>query len=286
MSDSGFQMVRLANGTASVHSLEYDETMHPGLGPAAEAETLYARQLRIVDRLREHGDGFVVWDVGLGAAANALAVIRAAAPCDATLSLSSFDASDGLLRFAIEHARELGYLDEFIEPLQTLVEKQHVSFVFGRLRVDWQLTLADFPAWICSGETARVPKPHAILFDPYSPARNPSMWTATLFEDLFSVLEQSSPCALATYSRSTMTRVALLLGGFFVGVGEATGAKEETTIASNSVSLIPRLLDWQWLERIRKSTGAEPLREAVYRQAPLTDSTWARLEGHPQFRKS
>jgi len=46
--------------------------MHVGLGPAEEAEALYVKQLQIVERLRASADEFVVWDVGLGAAANAL----------------------------------------------------------------------------------------------------------------------------------------------------------------------------------------------------------------------
>ena len=33
----------------------------------------------------------------------------------------------------------------------------------------------------------------------------------------------------------------------------------------------------------RRSTSAEPLHEAKYRQAPLTDETWERLWAHAQF---
>src|SRR3989442_4762044 len=35
-----YRLVRLRNGTQSVHALDFGETMHPGLGPAAEAEAL------------------------------------------------------------------------------------------------------------------------------------------------------------------------------------------------------------------------------------------------------
>jgi hypothetical protein len=75
-----------------------------------------------------------------------------------------------------------------------------------------------------------------------------------------------------------------LLAGFFVGSGHATGEKEETTLAANLASLIEEPLDRRWLARARRSNSAEPLREAVYRQAGLSDDSWERLLAHPQFR--
>ncbi len=281
-----FELVRLGNGVQSVRELAVGETMHPGLGPAAEAEVLYVKQLRLVERLRAHEGEFVVWDVGLGAAANALGVLRAARGCDATLRLVSFDHSTELLRFAIAHTAALGYLEEFVERLRALADTRAVSFTDDGLRVNWQFIEADFPSWLRGPDVASTPKPHAILFDPYSPARNPAMWTAPLFASLFAALDPARPCALATYSRSTMTRVALLLAGFHAGVGHATGLKEETTMAANTPALVEEPLGAPWLERVQRSGGAEPLFEAVYRQAALSPESWAGLMAHPQFQKT
>jgi hypothetical protein len=80
-----------------------------------------------------------------------------------------------------------------------------------------------------------------------------------------------------------MTRVALLLAGFWVGAGRAAGRKEQTTIAANARELINEPLDHRWIERARRSPSAEPLWEPVYRQAPLAAATWERLRRHPQF---
>jgi hypothetical protein len=131
---------------------------------------------------------------------------------------------------------------------------------------------------------AGVPPPHAILFDPHSPKKNPAMWTAPLFADLFRRLDPQRPCALATFTRSTMARAALLLGEFFVGVGHPSGLKEETTVAANQPGLLDEPLDRHWLERAKRSHSAEPLGGPVYRQAPLSPETWERLRLHPQFR--
>jgi len=121
--------------------------------------------------------------------------------------------------------------------------------------------LADFPTLLSQPEAEEFSKPHAIMFDAFSPATNPEMWTQPLFEKLFRLLDPSRPCALPTYSRSTMLRVTLLLAGFFVGVGHATGEKEETTIAANTLDLISEPLNIRWLERAMRSDSAEPLHE-------------------------
>ena len=109
------------------------------------------------------------------------------------------------------------------------------------------------------------------------------MWTLPLFGNLFQLLDPQRPCALPTYSRSTILRVTLLLAGFFVGVGHATGLKEETTIAANTLDFITEPLDRRWLERASRSHSAEPLREPVYSRAPLSPPTLEKLRRHPQF---
>ena len=279
-----FRLVRLRNGAQSVHALDFGETMHPGLGPAAEAETLYVKQLRIAERLGNHAGTFVVWDVGLGAGANALALLRATADSAPSVQLISFDCSLAPLRFANLHRDSLGYFAGYESIVDRLLDTGAVQFLNRRQSVDWNAQIGDFPS-LLSSSGARWPKPHAIFFDPFSPARNPAMWTAPLFADLFAALDPARPCALATYSRSSMTRAALLLAGFRVGVGRPTGFKEETTVAANALELLSDPLDRRWLERVRRSDSAEPLREPVYRKCPLLTETWARLAEHPQFQQ-
>jgi hypothetical protein len=121
------------------------------------------------------------------------------------------------------------------------------------------------------------------LFDAFSPAKNPAMWSLPLFTKLFQLLDPQCPCALPTYSRSTILRVTLLLAGFFVGVGHPTGEKEETTIAANTLDLITEPLNLRWLERARRSHSAEPLHDNIYQIGPLTPESWERLRAHPQF---
>jgi hypothetical protein len=322
-----YQLVRLNNGICSVRSLADAETFHPVVGPVAEAEALYVNQLRLRERLQNHAGEFVIWDVGLGAAANSLTVLRATRDIACNIRLVSFDHTLEPLEFALKHAGDLGYFGGYENHLQEFLRERRVSFQDGAQAVHWEFHLGDFPSWLtrkvaagilpavepgvppggkivggstrgessCAGPGGRMPPstasgtpattpPDAILFDAYSPARNPAMWTLPLFTNLFRLLDPQRPCSMPTYSRSTILRVTLLLAGFFVGVGHATGEKEETTIAANTLDLITEPLDRRWLERARRSHSAEPMVEPVYRIAPLSPESWGRLQAHPQFK--
>ena len=201
--------------------------------------------------------------------------------------------------------------------MATLLAEGKAGLRDGLKTIFWESHVGDFPTWLKRadreerasaagavlphphplplgegrGERERVlnsdvdgvPAPHAILFDAFSPAKNAAMWTLPLFTSLFRHLDPARPCAMPTYSRATLLRVTWLLAGFHVGVGHATGEKEETTLAANTLALLDEPLDRKWLERARRSTSAEPLHEPKYRQAPLTAETWERLQTHPQF---
>ncbi len=329
---SNYKLVQLVSGDYSIHSLAHGETFHPVIGPVAEAEALYVNQLQLRKRLKKHSGEFVIWDVGLGAAANALTVLRATRDLACPVRLVSFDCTIEPLAFALQHAAALGYFGGYETQTRAILDQRAIQFTDGAHDVNWQLQLGDFPTWLAAeaerrpvvagilpavepgvspggrspdssrpfkslragpggkmppstagGTPAATPPPHAILFDAFSPAKNPTMWTLPLFTNLFQRLDPQRPCALPTYSRSTIMRVTLLLAGFFVGVGHATGAKEETTIAANTLELLTEPLDRRWLDRARRSHSAEPMVESVYRIAPLTAESWRKLQAHPQF---
>jgi tRNA U34 5-methylaminomethyl-2-thiouridine-forming methyltransferase MnmC len=283
---SEYELVRLANGVHSVRSKAENETFHPVVGPVEEARELYVEQLRLPERIAQAKREFVIWDVGLGAAANVLALLDASVGHPAKVRILSFDHRLKPLEFAIQHARELEYPVGYVGELTKLVQNHHIDFVRGDLKVHWQVHVADFPTLVGSNEATHWPKPDAILFDAFSPAKNPAMWTLPLFHRMFELLDPQRPCPMPTYSRSTMLRVTLLLAGFFVGAGRAIGEKDETTIAANDLALIERPLGLSWLKRARNSTCAEPLSEPMYRRAQLSDESFRQLLAHRQFRNA
>ena len=70
-------------GFASIRHVASGETMHARTPPMEEAESLYVDQSELAERLRlraaenpSEAPPLVIWDVGLGAGANAMAAIR------------------------------------------------------------------------------------------------------------------------------------------------------------------------------------------------------------------
>ena len=278
-----YRLVYLANGATSVHDIKSEETFHPVVGPVEEAKILYVGQLQLRERMASHSGEFTLWDIGLGAAANALTALRETRDIDCPVRVESFDRTTAALKFALEHRETMRYFGGYETPVQSLINRLAAAFNDRSRPVNWRVHLGEIPEMLVS-RNVTCPPPDAILFDPCSMIRNPEMWTLSLFESLFAHLDAGRPCSLATYSRSTMIRVTLLLAGFHVGVGHGVGEKEETTVAANTLELIQQPLDARWLERAFKSGAAEPMVEPVYRQAPLCEESRERLRAHPQFR--
>ena len=298
MQDAGlveetFELVPLASGVNSLRSRVNGQTFHPVVGPQKEAETVHVAGTRLVERanalaFREAGDAFVIWDVGLGAAANALAAmsaLRAGYHGEKVVRMLSFDHTLGALGFAIGEAEALGYPAGWLAELRALRDTGMVKMTLGGGGgLDWRMYLEDFPARL--GRAAELPAPHAVFYDPYSPSVNPEMWTLETFAALFARTRTDAPCLLTTYTRSTAVRVTLLLAGWYVGVGGATGEKDETTVAANAPGLVERPLPRSWLEKtVYASTNAAPLRagNAAGARGPISEGDFERLRAHPQM---
>jgi tRNA U34 5-methylaminomethyl-2-thiouridine-forming methyltransferase MnmC len=270
-----FQIVTVQSGARSVRSRKFGETFHPVIGPMAEARALHVRGQRLAERAAAAKGAFVVWDVGLGAAANAVAVLEACV--DRPVEIHSFDRAIEPLAFALRHADELEYLAPFRSTIEALLVKERARIG----KIEWHFHRGDF------GETmhrAGIPAPHAVLYDPYSPATNADMWTLEHFTRLHTRLDPARPCLLTNYTRSTAVRVTLLLAGFFVGRGHATGEKDQTTIAANAPGLLDDPFPHSWLDRVVRSTRSAPLRSGKD-GAPIAVEDLARLRAHSQFKR-
>ena len=77
--DGDFELVTLRNGARAVRSVSLGEVMHPSVGPWREANLLYVEQLKLADSLcATQPAPLCVYDVGLGAATNAVAALACA----------------------------------------------------------------------------------------------------------------------------------------------------------------------------------------------------------------
>lgn len=276
MSEVRFEIVEVKSGVKSLRQLENLEIFHPGIGPVAEAHILHVRQQRLVERLRARGR-LVIWDVGLGAAANALAAVSALENEPGEVEIHSFDKTAAPLHFALEHSEQLEYLLPYRPALEVLAAVGNVQ-ISSRIR--WYFHRGDFREEM---RRSSLPLPQAVFYDPYSPRGNVEMWTLEHFRALHARLAGAEPYLLSNYTRSTLVRVTWLMAGFFVGVGAAIGEKEETTLASNCPSLIEKPLGQAFLKKAYSSHASAPLRGDVYRIEPIEEEDFAQLVQAPHF---
>ncbi len=282
-----YEIVSSKEGYASIRQISSGEVMHSVNRPDDEAERLYVGQSALIERLRSPGPDAspcVVWDVGLGAATNAMAVVRACervlnSASDATplrpLHVVSFEIDLDPLALAARHAALFPHLHH---------PAPHAVLAGGAWRhptggLEWTLLKGDFRERLVD-----APAPDLIFFDPFSPKVDTALWTPALFAQL------AAHCAgrrseLYTYSNATAVRAALLHAGFWVASGVGTGPKADTTIAFTNThghaahSARPPLLDATWLARWRRSSAQFPDGLDAEAQSAFA----AQIEGHPQF---
>lgn len=238
------EVVRTRGGALAMRSLAVGEVMHPGVGPRAEAEQLYVRQSRLAERLAAAESELVLFDVGLGAGSNALAARAVAerATGGAKLELVSFERDLGALELALAHGPDFDLDGEPAEAARALLTRGWHETA----RTRWRLERGEVLETL-----AAQSRPADIVFwDPFSPRANPALWTVAAFAAARRAA--GSAATLFTYSASTAVRLALLLAGWSVGVGDAIGAKAATTAAAVRVADLARPLDRSWLARLQR----------------------------------
>lgn len=277
------------NGTTSLREIKSGEVMHSSVGPREEATLLYIEQSRLAERLtpennKDNNHALTLFDVGLGAATNALAALQCFKKAHGEskkvrpLKLISFENDPSGLQLALENSDKFPFFENFEKAVSDLLSTGH--WQSDDHLIDWRLYTGDF-----RDHVAKVPCPEVIFFDFYSPKVVPELWTVNMFESLWRLSAKAENLAagttLYTYSSSTRVRVALLLAGFFVGYGKNTGAKSDTTVASTQISELARPLDARWLERLERSHASVPHGWDESRKAEMFE----RVLSHPQFKK-
>lgn len=281
-----YEIHKSPEGFSSIRQLSSGEVMHSVNRPSDEAQTLYVDQSHLAARLLKpvpNQEPLVLWDVGLGAASNAMAALQCfekiatehAPEKIRPLRLISFEIDLDPLALAAKNAGYFPHL-RHRAPHEILKSGRwsHASNLFT-----WELLKGDFLGFLES-----APAPDVIFYDPFSSKTDTALWTPDVFTRLFQHCGEK-PADLFTYSSATAVRVALLAGGFFVADGSGTGPRSATTAAftrshrASELPSQPRLLGAEWLARWRRSTSKFPANLAESERAQFEH----RIETHPQF---
>jgi queuine tRNA-ribosyltransferase len=283
-----YEVIEQEAGFSSIRQVSSGEIMHSVSPPEEEARHLYLEPSRLRERLTDgrSESPLIIWDVGLGAAANAMALIKATESLLSegiafrrSLQIESFERDLDSLRLACRHKHRFPQLRH--PGPERLLESGSWSSASGALR--WTLHEGDFFQKL---EHPEVPAPDIILYDPFSFKTDSDFWKVPALERVRKATGEK-PCLLLTYSASTAVRAALLRAGFHVGAGAGTGPKAETTIAftpdpEGQPPLLPHTfkpLGAAWLKRWQRSHAQFPS-DLPNDQRPAFAQA---IESHPQF---
>ena len=240
-------------GFSSIRQLSSGEIMHSVIPPEIEARTLYVEPAQLSLRMKTESK-LVIWDVGLGAASNAMAVveyINNLSSVPSKVEIVSFENDLDSLKLAMKNPAAFPHL-KHPAPQDLL---NHNAWSDGK-GLSWHLLLGDFLQLI-----EAAPRPHVIFYDLYSAKSNPAFWTLEHFQRLCRHCE-GTPFQFVTYSASTAVRATLLAAGFYVGYGPSSGPKATTTMAYNDLALArqlgAQLLGQEWLNLWERSGARMP----------------------------
>lgn len=256
------ELVVFENGEISLKDLALGETMHSKIGPWDEANAIYVEQSGLATRLEsqdESAPSLVLFDVGLGLAANSLAALECRNRLVQTgkkvrkLRIISFENDLSGLRLALNHRDQFPFFSGFEGILEELLSQ---GFWKSKdQEVGWELREGDFQKWVEEGFGEKL-SPEIIFYDFYSPKSQPQLWKVEYFKALRKIAAPDA--VLVTYSVATSVRVAMVLGGFILGQGIRTPAKLETTVAAIRVEVLAQPLGEEWLEKLRRSPKILP----------------------------
>jgi queuine tRNA-ribosyltransferase len=269
-------------GFASIRHRASGEIMHSRTDPMEEARRLYVEQSALAERLREMDGELVIWDVGLGASANAMAAIHcyeeaAASGTVRPMRIISFENDLDSLKLArqltdlfpyLRHSGPAGILEK-----GEWRSKQHPGLSWSLVRGDFLETMTEAAA-----------PPDLIFYDMFSSKTCAGQWALATFKKLFEAC-RGRAVELFTYTCSTSARLALLRAGFHVARGRNAGEKEETTIAltpeafARSEGRRHDFLSATWLEKWSRSGAKFPADLEMHEREPFEQ--W--LRSHEQF---
>jgi len=203
--------ITTSDGSTTLYSEEYQEYYHTKSGALEESFKKFVEPCNLKP-------GSSVLDIGFGLGYNTLAAINSLKNAkivalekdsDVLKEIQRLNVPEGLkqdFEKVKQAANNLGYKDKDIEI---------------------QIVLGD------AVETIRKinQKFDAVFLDPFSPPKNPELWTADFLKNVKTLMKKDA--TLATYSCARRVRENLKSSGFLVKDGPTIGRRGPSTLAVN-----------------------------------------------------
>lgn len=237
------QEIVTQDGSITFFSEEYQEKFHSLVGAWEESKNKFL----FPSRLLENNQPASVLDIGFGLGYNTLSLI---------------DACESMQKKVTIYALE--YNIKIVEKAINIYKNKHKKITKSLLTSgQYQNDLISlFIFWGDARQSIQKIKPQTIdcvFLDPFSPPKNPELWTVEFFAQIKKTLLPSG--RILTYSSALPVIRAFMKNGFYVGYTKPVGRKRGGLIASLDSSFIVYPLEEKDLYLLTVSTQGLPNRD-------------------------
>ncbi|HPS56518.1 MAG TPA: MnmC family methyltransferase [Spirochaetota bacterium] len=241
-------MITTNDGSATLFLDEYDQAMHSTSGAYEEALFKHVQPSMILEKKKE---SLTVLDVGFGLGYNVLAL----------MDRLNTEENHSLLNIV-----SLEKDESFYSYMESVRFGDQRDLIYGKIKTGYLKGSAEFDnirLKILFGDARDSIKNitgikfDAVFQDPFSPAKNPELWTVEYFRLLAGLMYNEA--ILTTYSSADHIRMAMIEAGFIVGKGPSVGQKREGTLAA--LTDVISTLDNKRILDIRENPKSEPYRD-------------------------
>ena len=201
------------DGSYTLYSKKYNEHYHSLSGAFQEAFLKYVQPCMIKD-------GMHILDICFGIGYNSCAAISAAKD----IKIIAIENDPDVLK-QISNIDVPEQLKRCYEIIKAVAKKHYYK------DEDYEIELINEDA---ATAVTKINKSFdAIFLDPFSPKKNPELWTAAFLKEIFRLMKKNA--TLATYSCARHIRENLVQAGFAVKDGPIVGRRGPSTIAHKNL---------------------------------------------------
>lgn len=233
------------DGSFTLYSAAYGEGYHSLSGAVSEAFSKYIVPCGIAE-LAKRGSVRLL-DVGFGLGYNLLAAIHTARDASPECRIEVVTLEKDILPVSSIDALTL---PEILKPYSEIV----LSTLNVGCYEDETLSVTLLPGDARKAIFSVDGPFDAVFLDPFSPKKNPELWTVEFFQQLYA--RMTDEAILATYSAATPVRCGLLEAGFRIAPGPGDKMKRGGTLATKESDIIP--LSERERARLARSPEATP----------------------------
>ncbi len=216
-----YRVIKTDDGSLSLYSDEYGEAMHSTSGAYQECLLKHVLPSGILSRTKESLNAL---DIGCGIGLNMLVLAVEFLKISSASRLSIITLERGFDFLSLLDSIVFG--DERDHLFELIKESMRVG-TYSSPRLDITVLCGDARQTI---QSIRDRAFDAVFHDPFSPAKNPELWSVEFFTEVRRLIDPEG--VLTTYSSALQIRAALLEAGFRIGRGPSVGPKREGTLAS------------------------------------------------------